>query len=72
MSAGDDMKARTQDKRLWLGGGAVLAVLIVMIGWFGVIGPELSAAASTTETGRVCSNAERLAAGQERQTQGAE
>jgi hypothetical protein len=49
MSAGDDVSARTQSKRLWLGGGAVVAVVIVLIGWFGVIGPELSAAAATRD-----------------------
>ena len=43
------MGARAQDKRLWLGGGAVLAVLIVLIGWFVVIDPELSAASSTRD-----------------------
>lgn len=43
------MKARIQSKRLWLAGGAVLAVVIVLIGWFGVIGPELSAAAATRD-----------------------
>ncbi|MET0966399.1 MAG: hypothetical protein ABWZ02_08390, partial [Nakamurella sp.] len=41
------MSARFQDKRLWLGGGAAVAVLIVLIGWFFVIDPELSAAATT-------------------------
>lgn len=41
------MSARTQDKRLWLGGGALTAVLIVLLGWFFVIDPELSAASST-------------------------
>src|SRR6478752_3149796 len=49
MSAGDDVSARPQSKRLWLGGGAVVAVVIVLIGWFGVIGPELSAAAATRD-----------------------
>lgn len=33
---------RLQDKRVWLGGGAVAALLIVAIGWFMFIGPELS------------------------------
>jgi len=43
------MSARAQNKRLWLGGGAVVAVLIVLIGWFGVINPQLSAASSTQD-----------------------
>src|SRR5664279_364583 len=43
------MSARAQNKRLWLGGGAVMAVLIVLIGWFGVIHPQLSAASSTQD-----------------------
>ena len=43
------MHTRFQDRRLWLGGGAAVAVLIVVIGWFFVIDPELSAAASTRE-----------------------
>ena len=38
-----------QDKRLWLSGGAIAAVLIVLIGWFLVIEPELSAASSNKE-----------------------
>ena len=33
---------RLQDKRVWLAGGAVGAVLITAIGWFMFIGPELS------------------------------
>jgi len=41
------MSTRLQDKRLWLGGGAAVAVMIVLIGWFLVIDPELSAAATT-------------------------
>jgi hypothetical protein len=40
-----------QDKRVWLGGGALVAVLIAAISWFVVISPELSAASSLrTET----------------------
>ncbi len=35
-----------ENKRAWLGGGAVLAVLIVLAGWFMVIDPQLSAASS--------------------------
>jgi hypothetical protein len=41
--------ARGQDKRLWIAGGAGLAVLIVLIGWFVVIDPQLSAASSTLD-----------------------
>jgi hypothetical protein len=37
------------DKRVWLGGGAVLAVLIMVAGWFLVIHPELSAASSNRD-----------------------
>lgn len=35
-----------QDKRVWMGGGAMLAVLIVLAGWFLVIHPQLSAASA--------------------------
>ena len=38
--------SRAQDKRVWLGGGALAAVLIGVVGWFGVISPQLSAASS--------------------------
>ncbi|MEP6559787.1 MAG: hypothetical protein ABJD68_01765 [Nakamurella sp.] len=37
---------RTRNKRLWLGGGALVALLVVLIGWFVVIEPQLSAAES--------------------------
>ena len=40
---------RSQDKRLWLGGGAVLALLIVLAGWFMVVNPQLSAASATRD-----------------------
>ena len=39
-----------RDKRLWLAGGATLAVVLVLIGWFEIIQPELSAASATRET----------------------
>ena len=35
---------RLQNKRFWLGGGAVAALLIVALGWFMFIGPEMSSA----------------------------
>ncbi|MGH8961818.1 MAG: hypothetical protein ACRDWT_11625, partial [Jatrophihabitantaceae bacterium] len=35
-----------QDKRVWLGGGAVAAVLVAAASWFFVINPELSSADS--------------------------
>jgi hypothetical protein len=35
-----------QGKRAWLGGGALVALLIVVVSWFMVISPELSAAAA--------------------------
>lgn len=35
-----------QDKRAWLGGGAIAAVLIAAVGWFMVISPERSSTAS--------------------------
>ena len=35
---------RFQDKRVWLGGGALGAVLILALGWSMFIGPELSSA----------------------------
>ena len=38
------MNARAQDKRVWLAGGAVLAVLILAVGWLAVISPQLSSA----------------------------
>lgn len=37
------------NKRAWLGGGAVVAVLIVLAGWFLVIDPELSAASANRD-----------------------
>lgn len=37
---------RWQDKRVWLGGGALVAVLIAVASWFAVIHPQLSSAAS--------------------------
>jgi hypothetical protein len=36
--------ARAQDKRIWLAGGAGLAVLILAIGWLAFISPQLSSA----------------------------
>lgn len=33
---------RVQDKRVWIGAGVAAAVLIVAVGWFMFIGPELS------------------------------
>lgn len=38
-----------RDKRWWLGGGAVVAVAILLLGWFLVITPELSAAAANRD-----------------------
>ena len=35
---------RLQNKRFWLGGGAFAALLIVAVGWFMFIGPEMSSA----------------------------
>lgn len=35
-----------QDRRAWLGGGALVAALIAVVSWFMVISPELSSAAS--------------------------
>ncbi len=37
---------RLQDKRVWLGGGAGAALLIVAVAWFMFIGPELSSASA--------------------------
>jgi hypothetical protein len=34
-----------QNKRVWVGGGVLAAVLIAVVSWFMVIGPELSSAA---------------------------
>lgn len=35
-----------QEKRLWLGGGAMAAVVVAAAGWFMLISPELSSASS--------------------------
>ncbi|MET0864842.1 MAG: hypothetical protein ABWZ98_10950 [Nakamurella sp.] len=43
------IRVRPQSTRWWLIGGAVLAVLIVAVGWFGVIDPQLTAAAATRD-----------------------
>ncbi|QNK80363.1 hypothetical protein [Nakamurella sp. PAMC28650] len=40
------MTGRSQNRRLWLGGGAAVAILILVVGWFFVISPQLSATAS--------------------------
>jgi Tfp pilus assembly protein PilV len=40
------MTGRLQDRRLWLGGGAVIAVLILVVAWFGFINPQLTSTAS--------------------------
>lgn len=37
---------KTQSHRVWVGGGAVGAVALAAIGWFALIGPEMSGAAS--------------------------
>jgi hypothetical protein len=39
----------TQNRRWWLGGGAMAAVLLVLVGWFLVIEPQLADASSTNE-----------------------
>ncbi len=41
------MSTIAQNRRIWLGGGAVVAVLMVVLGWFFVVNPELVAADST-------------------------
>jgi hypothetical protein len=38
--------ARAQDRRIWIGGGAGVAALIAMAGWFGLIHPAMSATSS--------------------------
>jgi hypothetical protein len=35
-----------QNRRVWVGGGALAAVLLALIGWFALINPQLSSAAS--------------------------
>jgi hypothetical protein len=37
---------KSQDRRFWILGGAVAAVLIVVVGWFMFIGPELASTRS--------------------------
>ena len=41
------MRITAEDRRLWLWGGAIVAVSIVLLGWFFVIHPELSAASDS-------------------------
>ena len=43
------MSARTEDRRIWLGGGAILAVAILVLGWFVVVNPQLTTASSTRD-----------------------
>lgn len=38
-----------QDKRLWLAGGVTLAAVLVLLGWFGLIQPELTTASAARE-----------------------
>ena len=40
------MSAYSEDKRVWLAGGILAAVLLVAIGWLGVISPALSSTKS--------------------------
>ncbi len=44
------MIGQLQSKRFWLAGGAALALLIVVIGWVGVISPQLSSAKTLRES----------------------
>jgi hypothetical protein len=49
-----------EDKRVWLAGGAVAAVLIALVAWFAAISPQLSAASSAradTDAARTHNNA---------------
>lgn len=52
-----------QDRRLWIGGGVIVALLIVVASWFLAINPELSSAdslhgqAESAETANVASQA---------------
>ncbi len=41
------MRGRSQDKRWWFGGGAALGVVILVVGWFAAVHPELSEASAT-------------------------
>ena len=43
------MRGLSQNKRLWLAAGATVAIVTVLVGWFGVIQPELSAASATRD-----------------------
>lgn len=40
---------RMQDRRVWLGGAGLIAVLVAVIAWFAVISPVLSSASSWRE-----------------------
>ena len=40
------MIGHLQDRRLWLGGGALFAVVILLVAWFGFINPQLTSTAS--------------------------
>lgn len=42
------MGARNSD-RVWLGGGALLALVVLLVAWFAVISPELTAAGDITD-----------------------
>jgi hypothetical protein len=52
-----------QDRRVWIGGGVLLALLILVAGWFLAINPELSSAdslhsqADTAQTGNLAAQA---------------
>ena len=41
--------SRVQSKRFWVGGGCLVAAVIVIGGWFAVISPQLSSASSLRE-----------------------
>ena len=43
---------RTQTERLWIGGGAVLALIVTVIGYFFLIGPQRSKTAERPGSGR--------------------
>lgn len=43
------MKGARNSDRVWLGGGALLALMVLLVAWFAVISPELTATGDITD-----------------------